>query len=161
MNDVRLDDAPAHLRPYARAPDDALADFLEASVARARDAGDSTARRITASNTFALVCPCGEAALLLGVAYNWDVVDLACGACGREASLFDPTAHGRGRAELSRPPFETVPYGCMCRMMLFAPAVLLGYDARAQGPLDFVWVAVGGRCVACGEHNLALDVDCR
>ena len=163
---MTLEDAPApeHLAAYARAPDDALAQFLEAAVERARAAGEAAALRVSASHTFGLACPCGEPAMLVGVAYNWDVVDLACGGCGREAALYDPTRHGRlgsrGRNDYARPPFEAVPYGCMCRMMLFEPAVLLGYEADAEGAQDFSWLVAGGRCAACGVHNLIHDAAC-
>lgn len=143
---------PAHLRPYARLCPPDLSTFLRDSCP------DGDELRIAG-----LVCPCGEPALLVGVAFNWEVVDAACGSCGHEFPLYDPKVHGwlgaRGRNDYPRPPFEATPYGCMCRMMRFQLAVALRYRQPADAPEAFTFLAVAGRCVACGMANLVLDAE--
>jgi len=141
---------PEHLRPYARpaAPDLAL--FL-----RGQHPGPLA--------VFGLACRCGETSLFVGVNYNWEVVDAACGSCGHDLSLYDPRAHGRlgwrGRNDYERPPFEVTPVGCACRMFHFQVAVAACYPADAESDEDFVFLAVAGRCGACQAVRLLLDVE--
>jgi hypothetical protein len=110
-----------------------------------------------------LSCRCGETSLFLGVSFNWEVMDAACGTCGHEFSVYDPKAHGRegwrGRNDYDRPPFEVTPQACRCRMFLFHLALAVEYREDSESDEDFVWLAVAGRCAACNETRVLLDVE--
>jgi hypothetical protein len=141
---------PAHLEPYARPCPPDLSTFLR---------GLHPAELVT----FGLACRCGETALLAGVSFNWEVVDAGCGACGYELSIYDPKVHGRdgwrGRNDYERPSFEVTPVACRCRMFPVLLGVAVDYGAGARSDEDFVWLAIAGRCLSCGEVRLILDVD--
>jgi hypothetical protein len=151
---ARVEDLPEHLRPYAcPCPLD-----LELVLRAARS--DSGRLRVAG-----LKCRCGEAGLLVGVAYNWEVVDAACPSCGHEFSIYDPKYHGRsavnGENDYDRPPFESVPFGCMCRMMVFELAVAVDCADEVPGTAEgFLFIAVGGKCMACGMDNVVFDAPC-
>lgn len=158
MSDAPLHAAawPRHLQPYLRPCPDELCEALRATRPGA-------SRLVVA----ALGCRCGEESLLVGVSYNWEVVDAACAACGHELPIYDPKHHGRagarGANDYPRPPFETVPFGCMCRMMSFQVAVGLEPDGAGAGDADpeaFLFIAVAGRCAACGMSNSIFDTEC-
>lgn len=144
---------PSHLVAYAGECAAELGDALRAAL--------GSRRRTLVTG---IVCRCGARALFVGAAFNWEVVDAACGECGHELPIYDPVHHGRlGRArrnDYPRPPFDATPLGCMCRGMVFEPAVALAYDGESEDADDFVALAVGGRCVACGVDNVWLDVEC-
>jgi len=148
-------DWPRHLLPYL---DDCPSEMKE--LLRTTLGGVDTARAT------ALRCRCGETNLLVGVAFNWEVVDAACPACGHEFSIYDPKHHGstgaRGKNDYARPPFESVPFGCMCRMMSFQIGVglVFGPDRSVEDGETFAAIAIAGRCSSCGMTNLVLDAAC-
>jgi hypothetical protein len=152
VND-RAAQVPGYLAPYARPSPPDLALYLQ---------GLEEPRGKL--RTMGVKCRCGASALLVGVAYNWEVVDAACPECGHEFAIYDPTLHGynalRGRNDYWRPAFESTPFGCMCRMMTFHLAVGFGFGPNARDSDDFSFIAVAGRCTTCGVPNLVLDANC-
>lgn len=101
-------------------------------------------------------------------------IQLACEACGRQAVLFDPRLHGRGRRDrraqddVRRTGLEAI--RCrLCRRSQLEVAIAVVYTPRWSGrpedapekPEDeFDRFRLHARCAACENPFLVADLDC-